>query len=82
MTPILLKVRTYSGYKADERPVSFTFGDRTCAVVELIDQWLGADHSYFKLRADDGDVYILRHRREDDAWEMVMLEAAGAPEKW
>jgi hypothetical protein len=28
-----LKVQTYSGYKADERPVSFTFGEKACGVV-------------------------------------------------
>jgi len=70
-----LKVQTYSGYKADERPVAFTFGEKACKVVELIDRWYGVDHAYFKLRANDGNLYVLRHRMENDQWEMVVMEA-------
>ena len=81
MSRIPLKVRTYSGYKADERPVSFTLGDRIFTVVEVLDGWYGLEHAYFKLLADDGNRYILRHRMEDDSWEMVMMEAKGAPEE-
>jgi hypothetical protein len=27
----------------------------------VLDQWFGPDHVFFKLRADDGNVYVLRH---------------------
>jgi hypothetical protein len=74
MAKILLKVQTYSGYKADERPMSFTLLDRTFQVREVVDQWYGADHDYFKLIADDENLYILRHDKEADEWEMVMME--------
>lgn len=76
-----LTVRTYSGYKADERPISFTFGEKTCDVVEIADRWYGLDHAYFKLLASDGNLYVLRHHLEDGEWEMVMMEAGGGPEK-
>ncbi len=75
-----LRVRTYSGYKADERPVSFSLGKRGFHVVEVLDRWYGEDHAYFKLRADDGNLYVLRHQMDNDNWEMVMMEADGAPE--
>jgi len=81
MSQIPLKVRTYSGYKADERPLSFTLGDRSFEVVEVLDGWYGQDHAYFKLLADDGNRYILRHHMDSDSWEMVMMEAKGAPEE-
>lgn len=79
MVKISLKVETYSGYKADERPVSFTLVNRTFQVKEILDQWYGVDHTYYKLIADDSNLYIIRHDREMDEWEMVMMEAA--PEK-
>ncbi len=79
MVKISLKVETYSGYKADERPVSFTILNRTLQVKEILDQWYGVDHTYYKLIADDSNLYIIRHDREMDEWEMVMMEAA--PEK-
>lgn len=69
-------MQTYSGYKADERPISFTVVSRTFQVKEILDQWQGVDHTYFKLMADDGNLYIIRHDKEADEWEMVMMEAA------
>ena len=76
-----LRVRTYAGYKANERPISFTFGEKACDVVEIVDRWYGLDHAYFKLHASDGNLYVLRHHLEDDEWEMVMMEAGAAPGK-
>lgn len=79
MVKISIKVQTYSGYKADERPVSFTIVNRTFQVMEILDQWYGIDHAYYKLIADDSNLYIIRHDKEADEWELVMMEAA--PEK-
>lgn len=70
-----LRVKTYSGHRADERPLSFSLDQREFRVVELLDRWYGPDHAYFKLRADDGNLYILRHRLDDDSWEMILMEA-------
>lgn len=76
MVKVSITVQTYSGYKADERPVSFTVANRRIEVREILDQWQGVDHTYFKLIADDGNLYIIRHDKEADEWEMVMMEAA------
>ena len=53
MVKVSIKVQTYSGYKADEKPTSFTLEDRRFEVRGILDQWQGADHAYFKLIADD-----------------------------
>jgi len=68
-----LQVECYSGQKADERPVRFRLDDRDFMVEELLDQWYGPDDVFFKVRADDGNLYILRHKSSanQDAW---MLE--------
>ncbi len=76
MTRFKLRVTTYAGYKGDERPTSFTFGERTYQVREVIDSWYGEDHTYFKLTADDGNVYLIRHDRAADEWELTMTETA------
>ena len=67
-----LRVECYSGQKADERPVSFHLDDRKYLVEELLDQWYGPDDSFFKVRADDGNLYILRHRLSTthDEWHL------------
>lgn len=71
-----MQVRCYSGYKADERPVSFLLQDGERRTVEnVIDQWYGEDHTYFKVLADDHMVYVLRHDRGLDEWALVTKQA-------
>ena len=70
---MVLKVECYAGHKADERPLRFTKqapGARTFEVKEVLDQWYGPDYLCFKVRADDGNVYILRHTARNDVWTL------------
>jgi hypothetical protein len=57
-----VEVGCYSGYKVDERPVRFRLGARDYSVEELLDQWYGPQDVFFKVKANDGNVYILRRR--------------------
>jgi len=54
-----LHVDCYAGRKAEERPVRFRLDEREYLVEEVIDQWYGPEHVFFKVRADDGNLYIL-----------------------
>ena len=70
---LILKVECYSGYKADERPLRFTpltRGALTHEVKEVLDQWYGVGYRCFRVRADDGHLYILRHDEEHDVWTL------------
>ncbi len=69
-----IKVKAYSGYKAEERPISFTIGKKELRVEELLDRWYGEGYEYFKLRGDDRCIYIIRYNRDEDFWELVMME--------
>ena len=60
-----LRVETYSGYKADERPVRFEWKGRKLEVTQVLDRWYGPDYSYFRIVADDGNTYVLRHETSD-----------------
>lgn len=71
-----LKVESYSGYKADEQPTRFTLHGHTFQVEEVLDRWYGPDHAYFKVRADDSNIYILKHC-PDDEWSLEMFRQAG-----
>jgi hypothetical protein len=64
-------VDCYSGYKADERPVRFYLGESKLEIVELLDRWYGEHCGYFKVLAEDGNTYILMHRRAEDKWELA-----------
>lgn len=72
-----LKVESYSGYKADQRPTRFTLLGRTFQVEEVMDRWYGPDHAYFKVRADDSNIYILKHSPDADEWSLEMFRQAG-----
>jgi len=72
-----LKVQSYSGHKADKRPTRFTLHGHTFEVKEQIDSWLGPDHAYFKVRADDSNIYILKHSAQDDEWSLEMFRQGG-----
>ncbi len=54
-----IRVECYSGYKADEKPVSFTVKGTKHMVDYIIEQWRTPDLNYFKVLADDGKGYIL-----------------------
>ena len=37
----------------------FQLGDHEHAVIEVLDQWYGPEATFFKVRTDDGNLYIL-----------------------
>jgi len=74
-----VRVQCYSSRKADERPVRFELGDRTYQVVEVVDQWYGPEDTYFKVRADDGNLYVLRHRPAADEWTLEAFRRESLP---
>ena len=70
-----IEVECYSGYRANERPMSFTFQSRRWEVEEIIDRWHeGGLHpnqpalDYFKVRTTEGKVFLLRYNSLFDAW--------------
>jgi len=73
-----VRVECYAGQKADERPRRFTLSGRTFEVEEVLDQWYGPDDIYFRVRADDGHVYILRHSQDvqEDSWTLECFRRA------
>jgi hypothetical protein len=70
---VRLKVECYSGYKVNQRPVAFSLGKRRMRITEIIDQWYGPDHTYFKVLAEDENTYILRYSAKEDRWELVFF---------
>jgi hypothetical protein len=66
-----IRVSAYSGYKANERPLRFTFEEREHRVEEILDRWFGEDYDYFKVRTRDGSVFVIKWQRWLDAWFLV-----------
>jgi len=68
-----IDVSCYSGHRYGERPISFKLLERTFAVKEIVDQWYGEDHLYFKIRADDQKTYLLKYDQAKDRWFLTGL---------
>lgn len=73
-----LQVQCYAGYRADERPLRFrgaTAGARSYEVKEVLDRWYGPGYQCFKVLADDGNLYILRHDQYKGTWTLDSFRA-------
>jgi hypothetical protein len=71
-----VEVEAYSGFKADERPLRFRLGERWIAVEEVVDRWYDPDAVYFRVRAEDAGMYILRHVDGSDVWTLEAFRRA------
>lgn len=70
-----VEVETYAD-RGVEKLRRIRFDSREVDVVENIDQWHGADYRYFKVRGNDGGLYIVRHNELRADWELTMYEQA------
>ncbi len=66
-----VNVETYSGFKADERPLRLHLGGRVLEIKEVEDRWYSPGESYFRVLTDDGDRYVLRHVEAQDVWTLT-----------
>jgi hypothetical protein len=74
-----LRVECYSGYRADERPLRFVLCGRLFEVAEVEDRWYSPAAVYFRVRATDGNFYVLRHDEGRDVWTLEAFRAFRDP---
>jgi protein-tyrosine-phosphatase len=74
-----IQVNSYEGYKANESPRSFVWEDRVFGITKIVDRWYesGLDGTsevtdYFKVQADEGNIYIIRYNRLFDSWAVLV----------
>ena len=67
----MLKVECYAGYKGNQYPVRFFLQERILEVREIEDQWYSPSERYFKVLAEDGNLYILCHHEDNDSWSLA-----------
>ena len=78
MATFSLRVECHSGYRADEKPLRFRLQDRCYEVLEVLDRWYSPGVTWFRVRADDGGVYVLRHVEsgQEDLWTLESFRQA------
>ena len=71
-----VSVNSYSGFKVHERPEQFVLEGYVYRVREILDRWHSPNSSYFKVIADDGNLYILRYHSLSDHWTLESYRRA------
>jgi hypothetical protein len=66
-----------TGDQEETVPSVFWLGERRVEVVEVIDRWPAPDRCYFKIKGDDGGLYILRQDLPGGEWDMTMFQRQG-----
>jgi len=70
-----LHVECYAGYRSDERPLRFVLRGRAFEVESVEDRWYSPSAIYFRVRADDGNFYVLKHDERMDSWTLDAFRA-------
>lgn len=70
----MIKVDCYAGYSADKGPKTFSLMDHPYTVEEVIDRWYGKGTVYFKIRANDRNIYLLKHDEHQNRWDLVFYQ--------
>jgi len=65
-----ITVNGYSGFKLNERPCDFVLDGHEYQVREVLDQWYAPSATYFKVRASDQNVYILKYQSYSEEWSL------------
>jgi hypothetical protein len=76
-----IEVECKAGHQGEATPQRLAFDHRTLAVIEVIDRWLAPEHRYFKVKGEDGAIYILRHDVPADRWQLILFERERAAEE-
>jgi hypothetical protein len=75
MAEVRVRVECYAGHRADQRPTRFSILGRFFEVLEVEDQWYSPEAIYFRVLADDGNRYVLRHQETQDVWTLEAFRA-------
>ena len=70
----MLNVECHIGSQLQQNPVAFILGDSCYKVEEIIDRWYGEGASYFKIKADDENIYLLKYDKRSSHWEWVFYQ--------
>ena len=70
----MIKVECRSGYQIKEKPVAFQFCNRRYEVKKVVDRWYSEGAVYFKLEADDNNIYLLKYEEGQDSWDLVFYQ--------
>ena len=70
----MIKVESCSKLQTKERPVAFQVCDRRYRIKEIVDRWYGVGEVFFKVEADDNNIYLLKYEEGQDCWDLIFYQ--------
>jgi hypothetical protein len=70
-----VEVETYTGHGGVEMLRRFRLDGREIEVSDNLDRWYGRDYTYFKVKGDDGNLYVLRLEESRSVWKLIMFQS-------
>ena len=70
----MVKVEFGHKLQTRERPIAFQAFGRRYGVKKIVDQWFGVGETYFKVEADDNNIYLLKHEEGQDCWDLIFYQ--------
>ena len=70
----MIKVEFCSKLHTKERPVAFQVCDRRYRIKEVVDRWYGVGEVFFKVEADDNNIYLLKYEEGQGCWDLVFFQ--------
>ena len=65
-----VEVECYAGYRSAERPLRVRLGEQVLEVMEVEDRWFSPGETYFRVRVESGERYVLKHTAAQDVWSL------------
>jgi len=72
-----IRVECYAGYRGEQEPVAFWLGERRLVVQAVVDRWIAPAQRWFRVDADDGDMYVLRCDESKGDWHIAAYRKGG-----
>jgi hypothetical protein len=73
-----IRVESYAGYKADERPMRMLLGGRMVDIAAVEDKWYSPGSTYFRVLLCSGERYVLRRQQAQDLWTIEAFRATSS----
>ena len=70
----MIKVEFCSKLQTKEGPVAFQVCDRRYRIKEIVDRWYGVGEVFFKVEADDNNIYLLKYEEGQGCWDLVFFQ--------
>jgi hypothetical protein len=70
----MIKVEFCSKVQTKERPVAFQVYNRRYKIKEIVDRWHGIGEVFFKVEADDNNIYLLKYEEGQGCWDLVFYQ--------